>query len=328
MVERLQFHADLQQLRDPTATDNLGLALTEALHQAIEQELTQHPGPDRDFVNFALTAHGFTHAYQSINFTVGEFLQRSARLDQLLSTLAGKLNSNESFNPQRGFQVDIVFVSVPTPGSGRGVKRDVGRRCLDKVNKQKRCIISITNRDTLCCARAIVTMRAYCHKQDGVDGFRNWDNLKRGRPIQLRLARELHQQAGVPEGACDLEALRAFQDILKPHYQLLVMCRSKPFFLLFKGPPAPKQIRLIKSNNHYDGCTSFPAFVNRSYWCVDCEKGFNDNDAQHHPCQGKMCRACSRIDCPEYNMHHSPHLLCDLCNCRFFNLVPLVSNIT
>ena len=103
VVERLQFHADLQQLRDPAVTDNIGLALTEALHRAIERELDNHPRSDCDMVNFALTTHGFTHAYQSINFTVGEFLQRSARLDELLATLAGKLNSNESFDPQRGF---------------------------------------------------------------------------------------------------------------------------------------------------------------------------------------------------------------------------------
>ena len=61
------------------------------------------------FVNFAITAHGFTHAYQTTNFTVGEFLQRTARLDEMLATLAGKLNSNESFNPDRGFQVDVVL---------------------------------------------------------------------------------------------------------------------------------------------------------------------------------------------------------------------------
>ena len=70
------------------------------------------------FVNFAITAHGFTHASQTANFTVGEFLQLTARLDETLATLAGKLNSNESFNPDRGFQVDVMFVSMPGPGSG------------------------------------------------------------------------------------------------------------------------------------------------------------------------------------------------------------------
>ena len=71
------------------------MALTEALHQAIETELGREQRPPYHFVNFAITAHGFTDAYQTANFTAGEFLQRTARLDEMLATLAGKLNSNE-----------------------------------------------------------------------------------------------------------------------------------------------------------------------------------------------------------------------------------------
>ncbi|CAH3045654.1 unnamed protein product, partial [Porites lobata] len=166
------------------------------------------------FVNFAITAHGFTHAYQTANFTVGEFLQRTARLDEMLATLAGKLNSNEAFNPDRGFQVDVVFVSMPGPGS--------------------------------------------------------------------------------------------------------VMTRMKPFFLIFKGPAAPHQIRLLKSNDHFDGCTSFPAFVNRSYYCLDCERGFNTDDRSHHTCQGRRCCACERFDCPEYVVGTRPTEYCSLCHRKFY----------
>ena len=132
VVERAQFHVQLRQLRDPVAGDNIGIALTEALHQAIETELDPEQRPAHHFVNFAITAHGFTHAYQTANFTVGEFLQRTTRLDEMLATLAGKLNSNEAFNPDRGFQVDVVFVSMPGPGSGhRKKKHNPGRLCLD-----------------------------------------------------------------------------------------------------------------------------------------------------------------------------------------------------
>ena len=154
------------------------MALTEALHQAIETELDREQRPAHHFVNFAITAHGFTHAYQTANFTVGEFLQRTARLDEILATLAGKLNSNEAFNPDRGFQVDVVFVSMPGPGSGYRKKKAKswssvsGPRKQKKQCRKKQCIITIKNRDALCCARAIVTKRAHCHKAQGVDGFR------------------------------------------------------------------------------------------------------------------------------------------------------------
>ena len=66
-----QFNAQLRQLRDPVAGDNIGMALTEALHHAIEAELDREQRPAHHFVNFAITAHGFTHAYQTANFTVG-----------------------------------------------------------------------------------------------------------------------------------------------------------------------------------------------------------------------------------------------------------------
>ena len=299
VVERAQFNAQLRQLRDPAGGDNIWMALTEALHHTIETELDQEQRPANHFFNFAITTHGFTHAYQTANFAVGEFSQRTAPLDEMLATWAGKLNSNESFNPDRYFQVYVVFVSMPGPRSGRGRKRTPERRCLDGENKKKRYIITINNRDALCCARAIVTMRAYCHKDDGTDGFCQWDNLQRGLPVRQRQAQELHREAGVVESPCGLEDLRQCQQALSPQYQLLVMTRMKPFFI-FKGPAAPHQIPLLKSNHHFDGYTSFPAFVNRSYYCLDCERGFNTDDGPNHTCQGKHCSACGRFDCGDY----------------------------
>ena len=320
VVRRDTFHAELIQLRDALPSDNIGQALTEALHQAIQNEIQRERRPNHHFVNFTITANAFQHPYQSANFTVGEFLQRTVRIDELLAKLAGKLNSNESFDPREGFQVDVVIVAMPGQGTGRGKNRNPGQQCLDRVNKKKKCIISIKNNDALCCARAIVTMRAHCHRHEGVDGHRNWENLKSGKPVQKRLAKELHEQAGVPEGPCGIQQLQQFQQALGTQYQLLVMSRIKPFFLIFKGPDAPHQIRLLKSNNHYDGCTSFPAFVNRSYYCLQCEKGFNTNDNQHHPCKGKRCSACGQFDCRDYVAGTQPSDYCTHCHTKFYGI--------
>ena len=318
VVERAQFNAQLRQLRDPGPGDNIGMSLTEALHHAIETELGREQRPAHHFINFSITANGFDHAYQSANFTVGEFLQRTARLDELLATLANKLNSNEAFNPDRGFQVDVVFVSMPDPGTGHRKKHNPGRMCLDRENRKKRCIVTIKNNDELCCARAIITMRAYCHRQEGVEGHRNWENLKRGLPVQEHQAKELHQQAGVPEGPCGLPELQQFQHALGSEYQLLVMLRIKPFDLIFKGPDAPHQIRLLKSNHHFDGLTSFPAFLNRSYYCVECQRGFNTNDKENHICEGRRCSACGRFNCEDFVRGTRPTDYCSLCCSKFF----------
>ena len=318
VVQRQQFDAQLIQLRDARPSDNIGNQLTEALYQAIETELEGQKRPPHNFVNMAITANGFTHAYQTVNFTVQEFLNRTARLDEMLSKLAGKLNSNESFKPSEGFSVDVVFVRMPGKGKGRK-KNNPGQRCMDNENKKKRCIIAINNHDDLCCARAIVTMREHCNKDDSNDAFHNFHNMRRGRVIQEHAALELHRLAGVDRGPCGVQELEKFQRYLQPTYQLLVICRSSPFFPIFRGPPAPKQIHLLKSDTHYDGCTSFPAFINKSYWCALCGRGFDHDDAKHHPCEGRSCKSCNRKNCPEYDRAISnPPILCHFCHCRFY----------
>ena len=317
VAQRQQFDAQLIQLRQSTVGDNIGHSISEALYESISRELEGQKRPPHHFVNMAITANGFTHAYQTVNFTVQEFLNRTARLDEMLQKLAGKLNSNESFNPRDGFSVDVVFVRMPGKGKGRK-KNNPGQRCMDNENKKKRCIIAIQNDDDICCARAIVTMREHCNKDDSNDAFHNFHNMRRGRVIQEHAAIELHRLAGVERGPCGLQELEKFQRYLQPTYQLLVMCRTKPFFLIYKGPPAPKQIKLIKSETHYDGCTSFPSFVNRSYWCALCEKGFDHDDAKHHPCEGRKCKSCSRKECPDYDRTNHPRILCHFCHYHFY----------
>ena len=58
---------------------------------------------------------------------------------------------------------------------------------------------------------------------------RLYENLGHGYLVQDEEARQLHSLAGVPEGRCGVEELQQFQQALGSQYQLLVMCRSKPF---------------------------------------------------------------------------------------------------
>ena len=70
-------------------------------------------------------------------------------------------------------------------------------------------MIKITNIDDLCFARTIVTMKAYVDSR-----YKQYDNLRRGRNIQERLAKQLRREANVPEGACGFEKLKTFQEHL------------------------------------------------------------------------------------------------------------------
>ena len=56
------------------------------------------------------------------------------------------------------------------------------------------------------------------------DPDKQYVNLRRGRPIQERLAKQLHQDAGVPEGPCGYEELEKFQTFLGPQgYKLILV---------------------------------------------------------------------------------------------------------
>ena len=126
--------------------------------------------------------------------------------------------------------------------------------------------------------------------KEKVDGGSHYQNLKNGRSIQERWARQLHQEAGVPEGPCGFEELQKFQDHLGPQgYQLIVVEPSK-CLIVFKDATFnddPHFIALVKHQNHYDGLTSIPALINRSYYCRHCDKAYDREDARHHNCLGQ-----------------------------------------
>ena len=170
VVTGIRFEAALKQNREATPDDDIGEAIVESFHSAIKRELTKLHARVRDQMTFTLQSPDFDHAYESTKMEVGEFVYRTRRSDTLLQTIAEKLNLNESLDPSRGFIVTFHLVNRPQRGRGKR-KRNimVGRRAMEVENKKKRSIIAIDNDDTLCCARAIVTMRAYCHKDVNAD---------------------------------------------------------------------------------------------------------------------------------------------------------------
>ena len=101
-----------------------------------------------------------------------------------LQSLANKLNSGEKFNTNTNFETEPTLVCTPPSGSGRGKERFVGRRNVEAFLKAKHSVIQIKNTDELCCAQAIVTMKACLHKGDNVDGRHLYENLRHGYPVQ------------------------------------------------------------------------------------------------------------------------------------------------
>ena len=126
-------------------------------------------------------------------------MKRGDYVHAMFESLARKMNSAQNTNPATGFNARLPF---------------------DMMHKKKDCTIKINNTDELCCDRAIVTMKEYV---DG-DPDKQYDNLRRGKPIQERLAKQLHRDEGVPEGPCGYEELEKFQTFLgRQGYKIIVV---------------------------------------------------------------------------------------------------------
>ena len=96
---------------------------------------------------------------------------------------------------------------------------------------------------------------------------------------------------------------------------------------MFKGnkiQEAAHLIALVKSvyedeNGDYDGLYSIPGFMNRSYFCHRCCKGYNTEDSAHHNCQAQNCPACKRIKtkgepgCNDFTLWVKPDRSCRVC---------------
>ena len=325
VLNRQRFEATLRQRRDIAPTDNLGEELTRALQRSIEQQIASDTTlTPHSTVHFTMQSSTFSHAFQSTTFTVREFKEGSERLNMYLQSLAQKLNSNEEFTPDDTFTMETTFIRTPGPGSGHGKRYKPSCAAVRGIVKKSR--VTIKNKDNLCCARAVVTMKALVDA-NGDTRDRDYKNLKDGYPIQERKAQELHRLAGVPEGPCGLSELGQFQTAL-PGYQIKVMSIDPPHMIIYQGPtPSDKIIRLIKEGEHYDGCNSFAGFLSKSYFCDECNRGFDHDDFCQHPCHGKWCPSCKRKDCPDFleakqplarGQFPSPTSLCSLCHRKFF----------
>ena len=351
-VNKTVYQSHLHQNRAPEDSDDIGVVIVNALDTATHQHLAKIGARKEDRVFLAITPHGFEHTYQTKEFTVREFLAGSTRLDQLFRKLAGKLNSNESFTPQQGFQLDLTLVRPFGRGSGREKGLNSGRMGYELSRQMKKSIIEIKNKDKLCCARAIVTVQARAEwkmvekkvqeeekrevpdqvlletlKVEEKSAKKNYETIRRTpiekkkQTLQKTLAKQLHQLAGVAEGPCSIEELKKFQAFLStltPPYQLKVFCDvvKTP---VYTGPIKTDKdhiLVLIKSENHYDGCGSLTGFLSRSYYCHECDRAFNTNDPAHHTCLGRICKACGLNPCPD--QFQKRDLLCEDCHGLFY----------
>ena len=109
-----------------------------------------------------------------------------------MDRLAKQLNSAEDLDATSGeFFTELVFVKNRWRGAGaNGKEYNPGRMSYETMLKKKRSVVTIKKKDKLCCARAIVTMKAKA------DQGPQCHNMMHGRRCQEHRAKTLHKDAG------------------------------------------------------------------------------------------------------------------------------------
>ena len=273
---------------------------------------------------------------QSWKVSVRDFTKRAMFSQEMLDNVSRVLNSGEFITTDEGFSASVLFMSPETKG-GKPGGYSPGQKLWEEIAKESRCVCEIKNKDELCCALAIVTMREFAKREKGE--LNTFDNIGQDRGInsqQLKKARKLHQEADVPEGSCGTEESDKFQDYVGPQgYKIIVVCaqRGGVVYTGKKFKEMSKIIRLVKSayvdengetKAHYDGLYSTAGYIYRSYFCDGCCKGYNNEDVRHHDCLAQNCPACLRRrikedhGCGDFESWTKPEVYCKECNCWFY----------
>ena len=335
VVINQKFIMTLDQQRPALASEDLNIAATFAIATALENLIQELKIP----MDYWMTLQIGSKEHQKEGLTgetwkipVGDFAKRAEMAQSLLNKIALVLNSAEFITRDVGFSASVLF-SRPERKGGKTAGGGPGQKMWSEMCKQSRCVCEIKNKDELCCARAIVVMREYAFKQAGQPNRFHNIYLDRGtNTMQLKEAKKLHFEAGVPEGLCGLDEMEKFQDYLGPLGYRIIVVEAARGGVIFKGDKfekAEKTIALVKSvyvdeesgleKAHFDGLYSIPGFINRSYFCKKCCKGYDHEDSAHHRCEGKTCPACKRRnECEDFSLWKNPDRSCLICKREFY----------
>ena len=338
-VVNQKFMMTLDQQRSPKESEDLNIAATHAIAEATDHLIEELQIPEDYWMTLQIGSRehrrdGLTGETWKID--VGDFTKRAAMTQAVLQNLSHVLNSGEFITNDVGFSASVLF-SRPERKGGKRAGASPGQKIWEQMAKESKCVCEIKNKDTLCCARAIVVMREYAKRQPGEPNTFKNISLDRGiNTQQLKEAKKLHQEANVPEGLCGLDEVNTFQEYLGQQGFRIIVVDATRGGVIFKGDKYEdenKIIALVKSvyvdeqnqeKAHYDGLYSIPGFMNRSYFCKKCCKGYNSEDSAHHRCQAKNCPACKRNtandeeECQDFTLWAKPDRSCRICKREFY----------
>ena len=255
---------------------------TQAIFQHILNDVTRDMN-EKDQVRFVLRS-------QQLDLPISIPFIPLAQLttERVFSQIERVIQSNQDFRLNDTVTVDIIRVEEPQGGASNGrSKRTILN--IREYLKKKKSVITITNTDNLCLARALAVAIARIENDPKYHQIRE----SKGR-IQLQRALDLHRAANVPLDLCGLDEVKQFQEYLA-NYEITVLSGDHGDSIIFPSEPGDKQpIYLYYHNKHFDVITKMPGFLSVSYFCHKCRKTYSN--ACDHMCPA-MCKSCRSFEC-------------------------------
>ena len=205
VVVNQKFMMTLDQQRPPKESEDLNIAATHAIAEATDKLIEELKIPEDYWMTLQIGSKehrrdGLTGETWKVD--VGDFMKRAAMTRGLFQKLSHVLNSGEFITNDVGFSASVLF-SRPERTGGKRAGAGPGQKIWEKMAKESKCVCEIKNKDSLCCARAIVVMREYARRQAGEPN--TFENIRQDRgnnTQQLKEAKKLHKDVCVSEGLC------------------------------------------------------------------------------------------------------------------------------
>ena len=178
-VVNQKFIMTLDQQREQKPNGDLNIGATHAIAVATDNLIDELKIPEDYWMKLQIGSRqhrreGLTG--ETWKIPVGDFTQRAQLTQALLTELSLVLNSGEFITNDVGFSASVLF-SRPERKGGKRAGAAPGQKIWEHMAKESKCVCEIKNKDTLCCARTIVTMREYAKRQAGQDNtFENYSS--------------------------------------------------------------------------------------------------------------------------------------------------------
>lgn len=172
---------------------------------------------------------------------------------------------------------------------GVKIPRGTGRLILSRDTiSRKRSIIRITNTDTMCLDRAIVTAGANLNNSVWTNSqIKN--GFSRSRKLQQLEAEKLYAAAGVEINDCGntLEDVKKFA--LHLGIQLNIVDADQFDIFMAGDLRDGGVVYLLKSKNHYDVITSMSGFLSKAYYWHTCKVFYSRRNTHKYESKYKCC---------------------------------------